>query len=307
MSYILGFGGATVDLHIRCSKEVVLRDSNPSVMSSSPGGVMRNILDNASRMGWKCRFLSIVGSDPNGHLLLDRCRSQGIDASGVLVSDLLPTACYMDFLGPDGDMVVAANDMAAFDNIPEDYLKARAGDIKGAKVLAVDANPSAERLQQFCEIASAPIFADPVSVAKGGKIIPLLGKLFLVKPNLMELELLSGQICRTEDDIRRAAATVIEKGCHSVAVSLGRDGCYYADADGESFLERLAPVDNMANATGAGDAFMAGLITAYADGLGPRDMVRRALAAGRIAVRSKETINPEMSMESIEKELINGY
>ena len=307
MSYVLGFGGATVDLHIRCKSDVIFRDSNPSVMSSSPGGVMRNILDNASRLGAECYFLSVVGDDPNGRLLLDSCKTQGIDSSGVYISGDFPTACYMDLLGPDGDMAVAANDMAAFDNIPGEYLKAHEAEIRGAKVLAVDANPSEERLRQFCEIAASPIFADPVSVAKAGKFKGLLSRLYLIKPNLMELELLSGISCGSEEDIVRAASKLIDAGCYSVAVSLGKDGCYYADASGESFFEKLSPVENMVNATGAGDAFMAGLITAYADGLAPRDMILRALAAGRIAVCSKETINPEMSIESVEKELVYGY
>lgn len=307
MNYILGFGGATADLHVRCRGEVIFRDSNPSVMSSSPGGVMRNILDNASRLGCRCRFLSVVGEDPNGRMLLESCQAQGIDVSDVFVSSECPTACYMDLLGPDGDMVVAANDMAAFDCIPEEYLEAHAEDIRGAKVLAIDANPSPERLEQFCSIGTSPIFADPVSVAKAGKLTVVLSKLHLIKPNLMELELLSGVGCNSTDDIERAAAVILDKGCFSVAVSLGKDGCYYADQRGERFFEKLDPVVDMANATGAGDAFMAGLISAYAQGLEPRPMVRRALAAGRIAVRSKETINPEMSLKSIEKELVYGY
>ncbi|MEZ4627265.1 MAG: PfkB family carbohydrate kinase [Eubacteriales bacterium] len=34
--------------------------------------------------------------------------------------------------------------------------------------------------------------------------------------------------------------------------------CYYADAEGNRIFRALRPVGQMANATGAGDAFMAG-------------------------------------------------
>ena len=304
--YVLGFGGANADLHIRCKSRVLLHDSNPSVMSSSPGGVMRNILDNMSRLGTSCRLLSAVGNDPNGRMLLESCKERGIDVSAVWISDVLPTSCYMDVLDPDGDMFVAANDMAVIEEMPEECLYGNRDMIAGASALVIDTNPPEERLIRFCEYANCPIFADPVSAAKGGKLKAVLPGLFLIKPNLLELELLSGIRCSSHDDIKKAAEKILTAGCHSVAVSLGSEGCYYADRNGESFFMRLDPIENMANATGAGDAFMAGLVSAYADGLDPSGMVARGLACGRLAVQCRATINPQLSMENVKKELEHG-
>ena len=42
----------------------------------------------------------------------------------------------------------------------------------------------------------------------------------------------------------------------------------------------------MANATGAGDAFTAGLATAFSRGAAPEDMVDYALTCGVLAVQS---------------------
>ena len=304
--YVLGFGGANADLHIRCRSRVLLHDSNPSVMSSSTGGVMRNILDNMSRLGVRCSLLSAVGNDPNGKMLLDSCRERGIDTGSVLVSDTLPTSCYMDLLDEKGDMFIAANDMAVIETIPEEFLFGEQEKIGQAAALVIDANPPEERLFQFCGYARAPVFADPVSAAKCGKLKAVLPGLFLIKPNLYELECLSGVSCSTADDIKKAAERILETGCRSVAVSLGRGGCYYADRWGESFTMKLDPVENMVNATGAGDAFMAGLVSAFVDGLDAAHMVARGLACGRLAVQSAATINPELSIEKVEEELKYG-
>ena len=104
-----------------------------------------------------------------------------------------------------------------------------------------------------------------------------------------------------------AAASLLEKGLHAVAVSLGSSGCYYADRDGASFFRKLKPVAEMANATGAGDAFMAGLACAFVRGAGPEDMVDYALACGLIAVQSEDTINPRMSDEAVRKILEENH
>ena len=70
--------------------------------------------------------------------------------------------------------------------------------------------------------------------------------------------MLSGNKAETDAEIIAAAGAVLARGTYAVAVSLGKRGCYYADKSGESFFAALKPIDTMANATGAGDAFMAG-------------------------------------------------
>ena len=57
----------------------------------------------------------------------------------------------------------------------------------------------------------------------------------------------------------------------------------------------------MANANGAGDAFMAGLVYGYVKGLSPEDTLDFALGAGSLAVASELTINPEMSEANVRR------
>lgn len=298
------FGGANMDLHIHSSVPVILHDSNPGRIHTSPGGVMRNIAENCARLGARPVLLSSVGSDAFGDRILKASREAGIDMDHVLVRSDCPTSCYMAFMDRDGDMLVAANDMRIMDLLPEDYLEGQKDVLRNAAAVLCDANPPAERIGQLTRLsAGTPIFADPVSVAKGGRFLPVLDKLYLLKPNCIELQHLSGLPCNTDGEISAASKALLDRGLQSIAVSLGSRGCYYADREGRSFFRMLKPVADMANATGAGDAFMAGLACAFVRGASPEDMVDYALACGLLAVQSEDTINPQLSDETVRKTL----
>ncbi len=65
--------------------------------------------------------------------------------------------------------------------------------------------------------------------------------------------------------------------------------------------KKTAPVENMVNATGAGDAFTAALIYSYVNGFDIDKTIDYALAAGVAAVSHERTINPNMSVSLLEK------
>ena len=60
--YVVGVGGANLDMHARSRNPVVMRDSNPSYMHTSAGGVTRNIIENLARQGVSCTASSITRS-----------------------------------------------------------------------------------------------------------------------------------------------------------------------------------------------------------------------------------------------------
>ena len=80
----------------------------------------------------------------------------------------------------------------------------------------------------------------------------------LVKPNHEELEALVGRSLATIGDVAAAARELLARGCQAVLVSLGPDGALFVDANGESHAE--APIDDVVNTVGAGDALLAGFL-----------------------------------------------
>ncbi len=289
--YIVGAGGANFDIHIRTTDAPVLRDSNPGHLRTSAGGVCRNIMENLARQGDECVLLSAVGSDHFGDAVLAACTEAGMDVSRVLRSDKTPTSAYIDILDDGGDMYLAANDMRLVAEIPAEYFKNNAELIGGAAAVVIDANLSGDQLTAIFEAAdSVPVFADPVSAAKCGVLKPFLSKLTLIKPNRMELEALSGLPCGTDEEIANAAEELLRQGVKQVVVSLGERGCW-SFGRGASLIRGIDCDLPVVNASGAGDAFMAGLVHSYLNGADKETMLHYALACGRIATLSEDTIN----------------
>lgn len=305
---IVGVGGANMDMHAQSRDAVVMRDSNPCFIHTSPGGVTRNILENLARQGMRCTLLSAVGTDAFGERILRACADVGIDVSRVHIEPRCPSSCYLALMDETGDMLLGASDMRIMDTISKEYLLQNAQLLRQADAIVCDANPSADFLKSLVEIVDGKtkIFMDPVSTAHAHKLFSILGRFYLIKPNLLELETLSGMKCGSEDDIRAAAASLLEQGVECVIVSLGSRGCYYADRQERQMFRQLRRVENMANATGAGDAFMAGIVHGVCDGMEPDGLLDYALASGIVAVQSEETISLKMS-DALVRKTIEEY
>lgn len=301
--YIAGAGGANFDIHIRTEKAPVLRDSNPGHLRTSAGGVCRNILENLARQGDDCVLLSAVGQDHFGDAVVSACSEAGIDVSHVLRSGKTPTSAYIDILDDGGDMYLAANDMRLVTEIPAEYFQQNAEVISGAAAVVADANLSQDQLTAVFNAAEGvPVFADPVSAAKCHVLKPFLSKLTLIKPNRLELEALSGMPCSTDEETAAAAGELVRQGVKHVVVSLGERGCMYAgtfesaqDTAGDpKTTVMIRGIDcslPVVNASGAGDAFMSGLMHSFLNGADTETMLHYALACGRIATLSEDTIN----------------
>jgi 1-phosphofructokinase family hexose kinase len=75
-----------------------------------------------------------------------------------------------------------------------------------------------------------------------------------------------------------AARRLLERGPSAVVMTLGAEGAVLAAPDG--CWHAAAPVVETASAVASGDAFLAGLVDAWTSGAGPREALRRAVAAG---------------------------
>jgi len=300
-SYAVVVGGVNVDIGGRSFKKLVAEDSNPGEVSTSLGGVGRNIAHNMSLMGLDVRLLSAYGDDINGERVAASCSELGIDLSHALRVSGGTTSTYLYITDPEGEMALAVSDMEVCKKITPEYLEANLALLQNAQVVVADANIPEESLVFLAENLSVPLFVDPVSTTKAEKIRKILSKIHTLKPNRIEAELLTGISINSKEDAEKAAAAFIEKGVRRVFISMGAEGVFAATAK-ENLWHGIIP-GKMVNTTGCGDAFMAALVWAYLEGMDLKDTAAAGLAAGAVAMESAETINPLMSAQALKNRM----
>ena len=276
--YIVVVGGVNMDIGAVSHAPLVARDSNPGRITTSLGGVGRNIAHNLCLLGEQVSMVTVLGQDSFAQSVRENAAAIGLDLTHSAVIPGGRTGTYLFIDDSDGDMALAVNDMAIYDHMTPDFLRQRLDYINHADLVVVETNLPEPSLHWLCEHCTAPLLA--------------------LKPNRIEAELLSGVTIQTDADAARAAEKLLETGLRQVYISLGSDGLYAADREGHT--ARIAcPKIQVANATGGGDAAAAALAACIAHGKPLAETARLAIGAGALACTASETIHPGMSWENI--------
>lgn len=300
-NYVAVVGGVNVDIGGKSYGSLVPQDSNPGRVTTSLGGVGRNIAHNMSLLGLDVRLLTAMGDDLYAQRIAASCAELGIDISHARQVSGAATSTYLYLSGPEGDMALAVSDMDICARIDPGYLAGCLTLLNNARLIVVDANLPEESLRYLAENCTPPLFADPVSTGKAGKLLPILGRLHTLKPNRLEAGLLSGVSIRDNDSLKEAARRLLNTGLQRVFISLGTEGVFAADHHGALLLP-CCPA-RMVNATGAGDAFMAALAWAWTREMNLEQTALAGAAAAALAVEGPETINPMLSVRSLEERM----
>lgn len=304
--YLLGIGAANIDLSGAIREKVSLRDSNAGNVVISVGGVTHNILSNFVRMGGEAKMITSVGEDSFAPIIEKDLRDTGIDVSHIIRVPGAASAVYMAVLDDGGDLYIGVNALGIHANTIPRRLEKRRSIIEGASAIVCDTSIPAESLAYLAGEAAVDkaVFVDPVSVGHARKLRGIVGLFHTVTPNLIELEEMSGIKVNGSDDLHRAASVLLEQGTKRVIVTLGSEGCYCEDQNGTVLRKKFRPVERMENATGAGDAFLGGVLYGYLSGLDTDASLDMGLASGIIAISSRATIHPQMSMDLIRQTIL---
>lgn len=147
--------------------------------------------------------------------------------------------------------------------------------------------------------ASASWFAEVIGQAPEGArvIVDTKGEalrraiqtgVYLIKPNVNELEDLVEQELDSDDKVEDAVRQIVSSGGASVVlISLGRAGAVLATAEGIEHIR--APVVRYRSKVGAGDSMVAGIVHALVQGMSLSQAARYGVAAGTAAVMTEGT------------------
>lgn len=112
--------------------------------------------------------------------------------------------------------------------------------------------------------------------------------LFLIKPNLAELESFAGREIKDEGDVAVLSRQLIDAGrTQAVFTSLGSAGAVLVTAD--TCLRVHAPTVHIRSKVGAGDSMVAGIVLALQRGESLTSAARFGVAAGTAAVMTEGT------------------
>ena len=288
---VVVIGGANVDLLGVACGELNAEDSNIGRISESPGGVGRNIAENLARLGVRPRLISAFGTDAHGRWLREECTRDGIDIEAALDVTDVPGSRYLAISDAGGDMRLALNDMRALDLITPDVLAHAAPLLARAAVVVADTNLSDDTLTWLANTCTAPLLVDPVSSAKASRVSALLDRVYALKLNVLEAGAMLGHPPNADDDAECEAAVsaLLARGVKRVFLTRGPAGVIAADAT--EMLSLPAPRVTIANVTGAGDAFSAGVAYATLGGMSLRRSAEIGSAMAALALASERTVS----------------
>jgi len=263
--------------------ELGRRLAEVSAFHPKPGGAPANVAVASARLGARSAFIGKVGDEAFGHHLADVLRQEGVDVRGMRFDEEARTGLafiakpdentseYVFYRNPGADMRLRA------DELDRELLQgARAfhfgslslgvEPIRSATVEAVEIAREAGALVSFDVNYRPTLWSDPDEAYR--RVMAMVPHVDLLKVNEDELALLAGS-----GDLD-AAASLLEQGPELCVVTLGADGSYFRVAGGGARVPpfRVQTVD----ATGCGDAFIAGLLCQLVSGDDWRDQLTPA-------------------------------
>lgn len=281
---ILVIGSINMDVVLRAEKfpapgETVVGTD----LSLIPGGKGANQAVALSRLGASASLLGCVGKDPWGEELIEKLEENGVDTVNVTSDESLPTGNATIIVDSEGEnrivLIAGANDALR----------------PGLVDAALDAESSCDAILLQLEIPLRTVYhAISTGAARGIPVIldagppravPLekLRGVTVLSPNESETEALTGIRPGDLDSAGKAAALLEEStGASEVVLKLGERGALFKD-NGRYELVEAHQVE-VVDTTAAGDSFTAALALEHSRGAGIAKAVRRALAAGALAV-----------------------
>lgn len=286
-------GGANVDLSATLYDAFIASDSNPGHIEVGYGGVARNIAHNLSLLGARTQLITIFGGDLFGGLLYDYCRQEGIDVHLSERKSSLRSGLYLCINNHGGEMIAGVADTEAIRTITPDWLAQRIGDINSSEFIVADTNISEDAIRYLMEQTTAPLFIDGVSSTKAHRVVNALRKSKLPFLHTLKLNLKEALAVTKCNTYAEAAQALLNIGVAHVYITLGNKGVYCRNA-AEEWLFPALPGD-IINTTGAGDAFLAGVVYAHAKGITFPQTAQYGLMAARATLLSPKAVNPDIA------------
>jgi sugar/nucleoside kinase (ribokinase family)/ubiquinone/menaquinone biosynthesis C-methylase UbiE len=288
-------GGATIDYKLKSITSLEFFTSNPVTSFTALGGVAHNVALNLACLTKNVGLQCVVGNDNDGYRLLSHAQNAGIDTTSSLTLDNKMTSRYYAILDSLGEMQIGLADM----EIAEFTSAWNVWDSES--IIFIDTNLPTEILQHAITLSvnkGLCLCIDPVSIPKTKKLPTLLNGVFLIKPDRFEAATLSDMPVTSPSDCIKAGEFLLKKGVQNVVISLGEMGYVIVNETYQKHFPAL-PVDFIIDVSGAGDAFMAGIIFELSQNNDIVAACQTGAAAAVLALQSSQTVTEAMSIANL--------
>ncbi len=295
-------GAANIDLIGFSKEKLIYKDANIGTLETILGGVGRNIAENLMHLDFDVEFLSVLADDEFAKMIINSCNDLNISIKHSLTRKNRKTSFFMAILDRFNDMALGLSAMDIYDDIPDSFILDNLYVIAQSDYCIIETNLPTSILELVTEKLPDTRFAlEAVSAKKALKAKSILDRLYILKCNALEAELLSNIKVEYESDYEKIVAHFLGLGIKKVFITLGIDGVAYGD-ENEIYIGKnniITPV----NTNGAGDAFMAGVIYGETKGLELYDMMQFASACALVTIQHKNAVHPDICVEKVLKAL----
>jgi fructokinase len=317
MADVLALGELLIDF-VPTESGVSLAEAGAFV--KAPGGAPANVAVGLARLGVSSGFLGKVGDDEFGHYLAQTLAEEGVDTAGLRFSPEARTMLAFVSLRADGE-----REFVFYRHPSADMLLRREeidrGQIQAAKVLHFGSISLIDEPARSATLAALEMARDHGLLISYDPNLRLalwespeaarqgmwLGWQYahLAKVSREELSFLSG-----DGDLEAGARRMWTEQMRLLVITDGEAGCHYATAAGWGSVAGYEV--NAVDTTGAGDAFVAGLLTGLLENEAAWEkeaelqrVLRFANACGALATTRRGAI-PALPTRAEALALING-
>ncbi len=283
MNRIIVIGSSNTDMVVKSKKlpapgETILGGT----FFMNPGGKGANQAVAAARLDGQVTFIAKTGNDLFGEQAIHIFKNEGIDIRFIIRDKKNPSGIALITVDENGEncIVVAPGsnaELSAYDIEDEAFV------VEKSDVFL---------MQLEIPVSTVEFVAQKVA-EKGNRVLlnpapaknlsnELLSSLYIITPNEIEAEILTGIKVTDRDSASKAAAKLHQRGVKNVIITMGAAGAYLLNDDFSDIIP-VVPVKAV-DTTAAGDVFNGALAVALSEGMSLTDCVKFANKAASLSV-----------------------
>lgn len=180
-------GSISQDLTCTLNTENVSVSSYPGHVTTSIGGVARNVAQACTYTGVSTRLISEIGEREKDAIL----RSAALDTTGISINPAKRSARYVSMNDCNGALIVACSDMESIEKMDLGHIQKEL-ERASPEVVVFDANLGRQQMQKVIDFPAIKLF-EPTSIPKSATLANTTLKCFpdasitMATPNSMEL------------------------------------------------------------------------------------------------------------------------